>query len=228
MSRLRQLNEHEYKSGSVIYWMSRDQRIEDNWGIIYAQDLALKLKQEFRIVFCLTPTFLGATMRAYDFMLKGLEEVEEKANKYNIPFDVIIGSPEKEIESYSKKHNGGIIITDFDPLKIKRKWKKEIMKKIKVPFCEVDAHNIIPCWLASDKEEFAAYTFRPKVNKKLGSYLTGFEKIHKLKTKVINKNNWKKIYASIKADEKVAPTKYFIPGEKAGKKMLKKIGRAHV
>lgn len=28
--------------GPVIYWMSRDQRVEDNWALLYAQKLALQ------------------------------------------------------------------------------------------------------------------------------------------------------------------------------------------
>jgi deoxyribodipyrimidine photo-lyase len=34
---------------------------------------------------------------------------------------------------------------------------------------ETDAHNIIPCWLASDKLEFAARTIRPKINRQLSA-----------------------------------------------------------
>ena len=32
---------------------------------------------------------------------------------------------------------------------------------------EVDAHNVVPCWLASDKKEYGARTIRKKVNSKL-------------------------------------------------------------
>jgi deoxyribodipyrimidine photo-lyase len=32
-----------------------------------------------------------------------------------------------------------------------------------VPFHEVDAHNVVPVWVASDKREYGARTIRPKV-----------------------------------------------------------------
>ena len=44
-------------------------------------------------------------------------------------------------------------------------------KKIDIPFHEVDAHNVIPCWLASDKREYGARTIRSKIHKKLPEFL---------------------------------------------------------
>ena len=41
-------------------------------------------------------------------------------------------------------------------------------------FFEVDAHNVVPVWVASDKEEYGAYTIRPKITKKLNEFLTPF------------------------------------------------------
>ena len=45
--------------------------------MIYAQKLAEKAKVPLCVCFCLVPTFLGATMRHYGFMMKGLQEVEK-------------------------------------------------------------------------------------------------------------------------------------------------------
>jgi hypothetical protein len=30
--------------GSIVYWMSRDQRINDNWALLFAQELAREKK----------------------------------------------------------------------------------------------------------------------------------------------------------------------------------------
>jgi hypothetical protein len=43
----------------------------------------------------------------------------------------------------------------------------------------VDAHNIVPTWLASDHLEYAARTFRPKINSVLPLYLNNFIEIEK-------------------------------------------------
>ena len=69
----------EYSKG-ILYWMSRDQRVQDNWTLLYAQKLALKQNQPLYVCFSLVPTFLGATLRHYYFMLEGLKEVEKVNN----------------------------------------------------------------------------------------------------------------------------------------------------
>ena len=64
-------------SKGILYWMSREQRVQDNWSLLYAQKLALKQNLPLHVCFCLVPTFLGATYRHYYFMLEGLKEVEQ-------------------------------------------------------------------------------------------------------------------------------------------------------
>ena len=75
VKRIRELKKGSEKNGAVIYWMSRDQRVHDNWALLFAQQLALKKKNELIVVFTLVPEFLGVTLRQYDFMLKGLMEI---------------------------------------------------------------------------------------------------------------------------------------------------------
>lgn len=45
--------------------------------------------------------------------------------------------------------------------------------------CQVDAHNIVPCWVASPKLEYAARTIRGKINKQLPEFLTEFPPVKK-------------------------------------------------
>jgi deoxyribodipyrimidine photo-lyase len=63
------------------------------------------------------------------------------------------------------------LVEDFDPLNIKAGWKRQVRGAIRCPSWEVDAHNIVPCWLASPKQEWAAHTFRPKVMAVLPRFL---------------------------------------------------------
>lgn len=37
---------------------------------------------------------------------------------------------------------------------------------------QVDAHNVVPCWVASDKLEYSARTIRNKITKLLNEFLT--------------------------------------------------------
>ncbi len=218
--RIRILKKGTETNGQVIYWMSRDQRVHDNWALLFAQQLALNKKKEIIVVFSLVPEFLGATLRQYDFMLKGLTEVEDELKKYNIPFIMLLGEPQFKIPEFIKEINAGILVTDFDPLKIKRKWKSEIAKKINIPFYEADAHNIVPCFYVSQRQEFGAYTIRPKIHKNLPEFLEEFPELRKMNTSRLfssYKIDWKEVYSSLIVDESVKPVAWLMPGEKAAR-----------
>ena len=60
--RIRKLKEGTVGPGPVVLWMSRDQRINDNWALLYAQALALKQKSPLAVVFCLVPELHGASV----------------------------------------------------------------------------------------------------------------------------------------------------------------------
>jgi deoxyribodipyrimidine photo-lyase len=84
--RVRTLVKAHEKKGPVIYWMSRDQRVKDNWALIFAQELSRKLGHPMAVAFCLTPEFLGAASRQYQFMMLRLQEVENNLMELGIPF----------------------------------------------------------------------------------------------------------------------------------------------
>lgn len=219
--RIKKLNHLEIKPGPVIYWMSREQRVRNNWSLLYAQELALNTKSPLLVVFTLSNSFLGATIRQYDFMIKGLEEVEENLAKLNIPFYLLDHDPVTDLLSFSQKNKAGVIVTDFDPLRIKQTWKKAVSEKCPCAFVEVDSHNIVPCWLASNKQEFGAYTIRPKIKKLLPEFLTPYPKLKvqpiSIKAKKIN---WLETYKILKIDNTVSKVNWLLPGEKAAQKSL--------
>ncbi|AKB83625.1 Deoxyribodipyrimidine photolyase, type II [Methanosarcina barkeri 3] len=163
--------------GPVAYWMSRDQRVEDNWALLFSRKIALEADVPVFVVFCLVDKFLGAIRRQYEFMLKGLQEVEATLARNKIPFFFLRGDPEEEIPDFVKRYEIGTLVTDFSPLRIKRVWTEKVASGINVPFFEVDAHNVVPCWKASNKQEYAAHTFRPKFLKLLPEFLTEYPEL---------------------------------------------------
>ncbi|MHB9040478.1 MAG: deoxyribodipyrimidine photo-lyase, partial [Melioribacteraceae bacterium] len=104
--------------------MQRDQRVHDNWALLYAQQIALEKKVPLHVAFNLVPNFLEATIRQYGFMLKGLEEVEDELKRFNISFFLLSGNPEIEIPKFVYESDASALVTDFNPLKIVRQWKK--------------------------------------------------------------------------------------------------------
>ncbi len=174
-SRVRKLNTAESGTeGPVVYWMSRDQRVAHNAALAYAAQLAREYNQPLMVVFCLRKKFAHGTERLIDFMLTGLEEVEADLVKKDIPFYFLLGRPEIEIPKFIHEHSVSALVSDFSPLKTNRQWKEHVSERIKIPLYEVDAHNIVPCWAASPKQEFGAYTIRPKIHRLLSEYLQDF------------------------------------------------------
>ena len=175
--RIHHLNGKSIGRGAVIYWMSRDQRVNDNWALLHAAELASELETRVIVAFALTDNFPGATIRHYGFMLRGLEEVAVKLYEKNIPFIISAGNPAEVIASLVKNTKAGAVVTEFDPLKIKRVWKNELLKKIDIPLIEVDAHNIVPCRAVSEKQEFGAYTIRPKIKKLISEFMEEYPEV---------------------------------------------------
>lgn len=170
--RISLLNDIPVSAGPVVYWMSRDQRVADNWALIHAQNLALERQAPLIVVFALAPSFLGATIRQYGFMLRGLAQVTQRLERLNIHFVLLQGDPPAEVSRFVRQHAVGALVTDFDPLRIKRTWRDKVAAGAGVACIEVDAHNIVPCRIASPKPEFGAYTIRPKINRLLPDFLT--------------------------------------------------------
>jgi deoxyribodipyrimidine photo-lyase len=117
-------------SQTILYWMSRDQRVQDNWAMLYAQRLALKQQLPLHVAFCLVPTFLAAPIRAYRFVLRGLREVEQECQQLNIIFHLLIGQAENVLPKFIENYKVGTIITDFSPLRVPRQWVENVGKKI--------------------------------------------------------------------------------------------------
>ncbi len=96
-------------------------------------------------------------------------------------------------------------------------------KKSNLPLYEVDAHNIVPCWAASPKQEFAAYTIRPKIKRALPEFLEEFPKLKKHPVSwqgKIPKNNWTGIQKTLKVSS-IPEADWIKPGEKHALNTLK-------
>lgn len=223
LKRVRILKKGEDKRGPIVYWMSRDQRVNDNWALVFAQELAIEHKQPLIVIFCLVPRFSEATIRQYGFMLKGLQEVDGSLQELNIPFFVIPGEPEYEVMKFVDLFSAKALITDFDPLIIKRNWKSEIMQMANITIYEVDAHNIVPCWEASSKKEYSAYTIRPKINRLLSEFMDDFPKLKRqdILIEKTHENKWDDLVKTLKIDFSVPEVDWLVPGEKSARTVLK-------
>ena len=222
--RVRLLREGPALPGPVLYWMSRDQRVQDNWALLYAQELALQRQSPLAVAFCLVPHFLGATRRHYEFMLDGLAEVQRALAAKGIPFYLLTGAPQQELSAFVQEHHIAHLVTDFDPLRIRREWKTAVAERIAILFHEVDAHNIVPCWQVSPKLEWGAYTLRPKIHRALPEFLEPFPPLrrHPFAWTETAPVDWEQAARFPAVDEHVPAVDWLQPGEKAARRMLRR------
>ncbi|XP_041804411.1 CPD photolyase isoform X1 [Chelmon rostratus] len=227
--RLRFISDTEkMKQGSegVLYWMSRDHRVQDNWALVHAQRLAVKENLPLHVCVCLlVPKSELSTLRHYSFMLKGLEEVAKKCKSLNIQFHLLRGSAGDVIPGFVSDRSLGAVVTDFSPLREPLQWLEDVKKKLPkdIPLIQVDAHNIVPCWVASPKLEYAARTIRGKITKLLPEFLTDFPPVEKhpyTATRTAKPVDWDETLASLQVDRTVGEPEWAKPGTKAGMAML--------
>ncbi len=164
---------------SVLYVMSRDQRVNDNFALLAAQKHALAKKLPLAVIFCLQDKTGFRAREHYDFMLKGLKEVEVGLAKLNIPFMMVIGSPQDKLSAAFYHTKPDAVYFDFNPLRGPRNLISNLSNAALFNMFVVDAHNIVPVWAASDKRQVGAYTLRPKLHKLLGLYLVEPKKLAK-------------------------------------------------
>uniref|UniRef100_K7F2M8 Deoxyribodipyrimidine photo-lyase n=1 Tax=Pelodiscus sinensis TaxID=13735 RepID=K7F2M8_PELSI len=197
----------------IVYWMSRDQRVQDNWAFLYAQRLALKQKLPLHVCFCLVPHF--------GFMLKGLQEVAEECKELAIPFHLLVGFAKDVLPPFvtGRGLGGGA------PLRVPAQWVEDVRERLPgdVPFVQVDAHNIVPCWVASDKQEYGARTIRRKIHDRLSEFLTEFPPVIKHPyppTAPAEPIDWSACRAGLQVDHTVKEVTWATPGTAAGLAML--------
>ena len=175
--RIRKLRSGKAAQGPVLYWMSRDQRAQDNWALLHAQQEALTRQAPLGVIFTLAPGFLLAQPAQIRFMLDGLQETARQLTEKAIPLILLAGHPPTALARYLAENACSLLVMDFDPLKIKKQWKAELLSATRLPVDEVDTHNIVPCWEASPKQEFGAYTLRPKLHRRLPEFTESFPEL---------------------------------------------------
>lgn len=223
--RVHTLKERPRRGGTVVYWMNREQRMNDNWALLFAQSLAVKYASPLSVVFCLVPEFLEATERQYRFMLTGLESLERSLAAKNIPFHLLLGAPDHALPRFAAQHDVESLVTDFNPLRLPMRWKERVTDAVNASVYEVDAHNIVPARIVSPKQEFGAYTIRPKVHRLLPEFLDEFPAVRKHPHAwpfPVAPADWKAADRSLRIDRSVGAVAWCSPGEAEARAVLER------
>ena len=220
--RVRVLKSGRFIGKSVLYWMSREKRVDDNWSLIFAQEIAIKNNVPLIVCFQYLGKFQKSNIRQYAFLFKGLIQLKKRLASLNIEFLFLQGSVEKTIPKLVNERSIGKIIVDYSPLKIYKNRIKKVVNKIDIPILQVDSHNIIPVWVTSDKKEFAAHTIRRKIHSNIDYFLTDIPKIkkHPIGNFKVHNQSYNEIVDSLSIDLSVKEVDWLEPGEEAAKNKL--------
>jgi deoxyribodipyrimidine photo-lyase len=226
---------------SVVYWMQRDVRTVDNYALLLASHLATSRKLPLRVVYVLPPpppashgdddglppplVNMRMTSRHGEFLLGGLELVHRELMDMKIPLHVLQASShrtvgEKFCQCVLEDLQACVVVSDFSPLREFREWMElqatPLLQRSSIPFYQVDTHNIVPVWIATQKREVGARTLRPRIHRVVQDYLQDFPEVTPNSVDVPLPKFDRETYGTyLQMDKSVEPVDWAKPGTEA-------------
>jgi deoxyribodipyrimidine photo-lyase len=226
-SRVKYLNKNKITSGDyILYWLQASQRVKYNHALEFAIRKANDLEKPLVVYFGLMDDFPEANERHYYFMLEGLKEIKDQLKDLRIRMVILHRSPEEGIIKLSDE--ASLVVTDRGYLKIQQNWRSVAATNISCPLVQVESDVVVPVEEASDKEEFAARTIRPKINGKLDEYLQPLKQTKPkvssldLTFKEFNIENLDHAMKSLNIDKNVKKSNFYSGGPTNAEKTLQK------
>lgn len=157
------------KGRYVLYWMQQSQRAEDNPALAVAVVEANRRGLPVAVVFGLTDDYPEANLRHYAFLLEGLRETFRALTDRGIRAAVRRGNPPEV--ALAAAADAVLLVCDAGYLAHQRAWRRMAAERFDGPVLEVEGDVVVPARLASDKAEYAARTFRPRIRRHLERFL---------------------------------------------------------
>ena len=217
----------------VLYWMQLYKRVENNHALVFAIRKANELKLPVVVYEGLNYYYPWASDRLHTFVLEGVAEkllaFENLGIRYIFYLQKNDLSPKRTVAKLADA--AALIVTDDFPCFIVPEHNRNIARCSPIPVYSVDSNGIIPM-SRFNKEEYAAYTIRPKIKNLLDRYLkpTVEETVEIAgvgidldcpETKV-NSETISKLVSECEIDHGVAPSEAYHGGTANGRKRLEK------
>lgn len=212
--------------GPVVYWMHRDHRASDNWALLFAAKMAADRDRPLLAVHCLHPAYPKANGPHFRFLADGLKEVQADLSARGVPFVELLGDPPLQVAQLANALDAAAVATDFDPLRHKRRWLAQAGAGLSCPLHEVDARNVVPCFVASDKCEYMARTIRPKIHRLLPEFLEPFPELPPVRplepglAGLLPEWSWEQTERGVPGLSGANASRYFTAGGKAARAAL--------
>lgn len=219
------------KGRYVLYWMQMFKRASHN----YALNLAIQMANERRLPLVvyegLKFYYPWASDRFHTFILEGVEEKHTELSERGIRYIFYLQrhkrDPKNTVARLAKE--AALLVTDDYPCFIIPEHNARIAQ-LNLPVYAVDANGMVPL-SALPKEEYAAYTIRPKINRLLPDLprviVTPHVEVQKPALDVdcpetrVSSDNIADLVSQCDIDHSVKPSKLYHGGTKAGRKRLK-------
>lgn len=168
--RIRILNDTTVRAGDyVLYWMQSSHRTDENPALRYAIERADKAQLPLIVYFGLWQSYPEANLRHFRFMLEGLAQVGHSLESLGIRFVLRTEPPDKGVCALAK--NAAVVIVDRGYLRLQQSWYHSVAEQCRCPLVQIEGNVVVPVELASQKEEYSAATFRPKITRLLERFL---------------------------------------------------------
>lgn len=215
----------------VLYWAQMNRRVDFNHGLLYACELANRLRLPVLFYEGLTCTYEYANDRLHTFVLQGVPETARRLQRHGIGYVFYLRKKRSDRNDilYELAKRAAAVVTDDYPVFIARQHNASVPHKLDIAFYAVDSSCIVPMSCIPTRQ-YAAYTIRPKIKKLLPKYLNPAGKLHvnqKYAAAIpsfhteIREAEIPKLVSQCEIDHSVSPSPVFVGGSMAAENLLK-------
>jgi deoxyribodipyrimidine photo-lyase len=156
----------------VLYFMQIFKRTSHNFAFNFAIEAANERKLPLVVYEGLKYYYPWASDRLHTYILEGVEEKRSAFAKQGIRYVFYLQRNERDPRDTVARlaNDAALVVTDDFPCFIIPHHNARVAARATVPVYAVDSNGIIPLSKFT-KEEFAARTIRPKINRVLPEYL---------------------------------------------------------
>jgi len=231
-SRVTQLNQSKEntKGRYVLYWMQMFKRASHNYALNFAIQMANERRLPLVVYEGLKFYYPWASDRIHTFILEGVAEKWAEFAERGIRYVFYLQRNERDPRNTVAKlaREAALLVTDDYPCFIIPEHNDRIAQ-LKLPVYAVDANGMVPL-SALPKEEYAAYTIRPKINRLLPdlprTIVTPHLDVQKptldvdCPETIVSADNIPDLVSECDIDHTVKPSNLYHGGTAAGRKRL--------
>ena len=161
----------------VLYWSQMNRRVSFNHALLHAVELANLHGLPLLVYEGLTCTYKAANRRIHTFILEGVPHTAAELKRRGAGYFFYLRARRSEPNDllYRLAAHAHTVVTDDYPVFIAAQHNQSVASRIETPFVAVDSSCIVPMSV-HEKQAWAAYTIRPKIQRELPRFLRAPDK----------------------------------------------------